>query len=480
MKASPLPPLTQTASANGAAGAVTANHTLVYDLGFSALLLLLFVVFSRMAEALAVMIGVNLRISMTLLLVCTAIAVLQPDAIRRLCTGAGFYLILLTGWFLLCVPTSVHRGGSVSHLTSYWLTSVLPAFCVLVYPNNTASLRRLLYTITAGVLLVGFARSDSSVFTLGALGNPNLYAQHLLFGVPFLFFPLVRNGVASFKGIIAAVVISLLVLKVLDTGSRASLIAVAILGFGLFLFLPVMKKMIAIACAIPLTAAALLSLPEQAWQRYSTLFSQEDNIYISYTDQQLSAIESAKARRRHLDQSIDLTIRNPLLGVGPGMFPVASADYSKEVGQRADWKETHNSFTQISSETGLTGLLIYLSMLFFAIVKIWNGIRLTRQAPRGSELESAGQIAVILLFSMLAMIITGAFSSSAYLPYFPLLCAFATVTMRIIKDNRPPAGHRSPVVAATAPQPRMGLRPAPVQRSLSGFGLPTDPYRPRR
>lgn len=475
VNASPLPPSPQTAVPNGATAAAAASQTPLYYLGFTALLLLLFVVFSRLAETIAVLIGANLRISMTLLLVSTAVAVVQRDAIRRLRGGAGFYLILLTGWFFLCVPTSVHKGGSVRHLTSYWITSVLAAFCVLVYPNTTASLRRILYAITAGVLLVGFARSESSVFTLGALGNPNLYSQHLLYGVPFLFLPLARNGVASFKGIIAAACISLLVVKVLYTGSRASLIAVAILGFVFFLSLPVMQKLIAVACVIPLAAAALLTMPEQAWQRYSTLFSQDETI--AHTEEEISAIESANARKRHLEQSIDLTIRNPILGVGPGMFAVASADYSKELGERAYWKETHNSFTQISSESGLTGLLLYLAMLFSAVLTLWKGIRLTRRAPRGSELESAGQIAVMLLFSMLAMIITGAFSSSAYLHYFPLLCAFATVTARIIDDNRAPAGQRPPVLAARSPQPGMRLRPAAAQRSLPNFGLPAAPYR---
>lgn len=445
-----------------------ANSSPLYSLGFGALLLLLFVVFSRLAETIAVVIGTNPRISMTLLLLTSVIALLQRDALRRLWSGAGLYFILLTAWFVLCVPTSVHKGGSVRHLAAYWLTTVMAAFCVLVYPNNTVALRRILYAITAGILVVTFARSESSVFTIGALGNPNLYSQHLLYGVPFLFLPLARNGIASFKGLIAAACIALLIVKVVNTGSRASLIAVAILGFVFFLVLPVMQKVIAIVCAIPVVAVALLSMSEQARQRYATIFSQEENIL--RTEEELSAIESTNARKRHLEQSIELTFENPLFGVGPGMFPVASADQSKEIGERAFWKETHNSFTQISSETGVIGFGLYVGMLLSAVITLWKKIRLTRNAPRGSELESAGQIAAMLMFSMLALSITGAFSSSAYLHYFPLLCAFATVIARIVDGNVTVATNQTLAPSNRQALPRLRVQPAPVSRPLSTLG----------
>ena len=444
----------------------------LYSIGYGALLLLLFIVFSRMAETIAVVTGANLRLAMGLLLISIGVAVIQRDAIRRCRNRTGILLFVLTAWFLFCVPTSVHKGGSVRYLLTVWASTLITAICVLIYPSNTASLRRILYAISAGILLVTFARTDeASVFTLGALGNPNLYGQHLLYGVPFLALPIVRNGLASIKSVIAAACAAVLIVKVLNTGSRASLIAIFILGLVFFANLPVLKKLLAIVCMIPAVAIVLIALPEQARQRYGTIFSSDG---IAHTTEETSAIESGNARRRHLEQSIDLTIRNPIFGVGPGMFPVASASYSAELGEKAFWKETHNSFTQISSETGLIGLILYLAMLLSATASLWHSARVTRRAPPGSELQEAGQIANMLLISMLAIVVTGMFSSSAYLQYFPLLCAFAAVIARIVEANSVPVASR-PRPSPTRPQ-QPKLFPTPVQNSMPGRGLSPRPF----
>ena len=41
------------------------------------------------------------------------------------------------------------------------------------------------------------------------------------------------------------------------------------------------------------------------------------------------------------------------------MFAVASSDLAKAEGDPALWQQTHNTYTQVSSETGLPGLVIY-------------------------------------------------------------------------------------------------------------------------
>lgn len=436
-----------------------AANSLLYQFGFACFLGLLFVSFSRLAETLANQLGANLRIALLLLAGAFGSAVLLGRVLGRTVNKMGLLLLLLTFWFLACVPTSVHKGGSVRHLNSYWFSTLLMSLCVLYYAQGSRSIRKMLYAIVAGTLLVAFARAEDSVFSIGALGNANLYGQHLLYGIPFILLPVFRHGFLSLRGGLAVAGVALLIAKVISTGSRSSLIATVIVLGVLFLQMPFLKKIAILLVAVPLGLIGVAMIPEKAMLRYGTLFDDDPNRMM--TLEELSALESTRARKHHFQQSIDLTIGNPLLGVGPGMFPVASAEDSAEKGERALWKETHNSYTQISSETGIPGLMLYLGILLFTATSAWTTIRLAHSSVPGSELFELRQIAMSLLVSLLAMSITGFFSSSAYLSYFPLLGCLAMSTLQAAQREVAAA---SPAAAAGPPAQRPRPAAGPVFR----------------
>ena len=58
------------------------------------------------------------------------------------------------------------------------------------------------------------------------------------------------------------------------------------------------------------------------------------------------AENSTNARKEVLNESLGLTLKHPVVGVGPGQFRVAAAAQSKDEGVRALWLETHNTYTQ--------------------------------------------------------------------------------------------------------------------------------------
>ena len=62
---------------------------------------------------------------------------------------------------------------------------------------------------------------------------------------------------------------------------------------------------------------------------------------------------SLDARRELLTESIRVTMHHPLFGVGPGNFQA----YTQS------WHVTHNTYTELSSETGLPGLGLFLAIL---------------------------------------------------------------------------------------------------------------------
>jgi len=406
------------------------TQPLLYHVGFVCLLVLLFVNHSRLAETLASVTGLNFRIVLILAVASLLPIFLLGRFVSRVKNSLGVVLVLLTGWFLACVPTSYHRGGSVVHLNSYWFSTVLIALLAMAYPEDSKTMRRMLYAVASGMLLVALLRSSQTVFTIGSLDNPNLYGQHLLYSIPFLFLPILRNGVFSLRGLACSLCIILLVAKIVAVGSRSSLLAVIFLTLILFLHVPFVKKLLLLAMAVPAILFTLAMLPQGAIYRYSTLISQEGSNRI-LTEEELSAIESAEARKYHLEQSIKLTLQHPVFGVGPGMFTVADAAESESRGMKAHWKETHNSITQISSETGFPGLALYLTMSGLIGAALWRTMRMGRRAKPGTEAYEISSLATVMLYSFLAFMITGTFSSSAYLSYLPLLGGFAFAANRL-------------------------------------------------
>jgi len=351
----------------------------------------------------------------------------------------------------------------VNHLISYWFSTLLLSLCAMAYAEDSKTLRRMLYAIIAGSLVVVFAMGSDTGFSIGALGNPNLFGQHLLFTLPFIALPLFRHGLFSVWGMLASAVGVLVIVKVVFVGSRSALIALVVVGAITFLFLPFIRKMIFVVLSVPLVLVVIALVPQQALLRYSTIFGQESQGRV-LTEEELSAIESAAARKHHLEQSIELTFAYPLFGVGPGMFPVASAEASKRENERALWKETHNSYTQISSESGIPGLGIYLLMIAIAARSLWGTLQAGKRAKPGSETSELGLIASALGCSLLSMLITGMFSSSAYLTYFPLLGCLAFGAARLSAASL----KQTPQEVPAKPLPRMPAnllnRPLPQAR----------------
>lgn len=415
-----------------APAAPRATQPLLYHVGFVCFLMLLFVNHSRLAETLASTTGMNFRIVLILVVASLAPIFILGRFLNRINNSLGIVLILLTFWFLACVPTSYHRGGSVQHLNSYWFSTALIALLAMAYPEDSKTMRRMLYAVACGMLVPAIFRNSQTVFASDSLANPNLYGQHLLFSIPFLFLPILRKGFFSMRGMACSLCIIFLVGKIVAVGSRASLIAVILSAVVLFLHVPFLQKLLLGAIAVPTILVTLALLPQEAIYRYSTLYSQAGPDRI-LTDTELSAIGSTEARKYHLEQSIKLTLQHPVFGVGPGMFVVADAADSESRGIKAHWKETHNSITQISSETGFPGLGLYLAMIGLTATALWRTMRNGRRAIPGTETHEMGRLATVMLYSLFIFMITGVFSSSAYLSYLPMLGGLAFAAKRLAK-----------------------------------------------
>ncbi len=384
---------------------------------------------------------------------------------RAVASKPGKFMILCTLWILISLPFGVWKGGSFKVLTDYWIVSFLIFFASASLVESTKSLWGV---ATAVFLAMAFLTSLGSTlfgsggiagrfnFGVGTLANANLLGQHLLFGLPFCILMVKRRGLFTALGLFAAAICGLLVLTVLKTGSRGSFTAMIAMALVALLEVSLVNKFKLIAGYVVLGAAVAAFTPSGAMQRYMLLFSSAPAASSasddSPDDEVVGTAEaSSEARRRHLIQSLIVTAAHPVFGVGMGSFKIAAADYAASVGERADWLETHNAITQLSSETGIPGVTFYLLMVFFATKPLFSIRKRTAGKP---ELRDIANFASAIRMSILATFTTGLFASLAYEYYFPMISGLSVSFCYVAELAIAEAAQRraSPVTsAASAP-----------------------------
>jgi O-antigen ligase len=219
-------------------------------------------------------------------------------------------------------------------------------------------------------------------------------------------------------------------LTLMKTGSRGALVAVTVGLAILFLRSSVAGKLrIVVAGLIGLLLVAAL-MPRTLLTRYQTLFDSREEAAVGEEAHSIeSASTSLESRRQLLLHSLELTWRHPLLGVGPGMFRVAEDALARSKGaRRGAWLETHNSYTQISSEVGIPALILYVAALFAGLRATG---RIYRQARARAGLEQTANMALGLNFSLAMFMVTSLFSSVAYHSMITVLSGFTVALLRL-------------------------------------------------
>jgi O-antigen ligase len=298
-------------------------------------------------------------------------------------------------------------------LKEIWIKNILVFFILVSVLITTAECLRVFYVLAAAtvtIVLFSFKYATMSTgrlrFITGTLANSNDLAAYLLVGAPFCLLALQRSSPLMKAVWLAS--IALLINLVLKTGSRAGLLTLGFILIYMFIKARAVMKLAMGTVAICAVLAAPFLLPQSVLDRYSLIFSTSSANELDSKQAEYAA-GSTEGRTRMLQLSLQLTASNPLFGVGPGMFAVAAADEAKELGERAAWLQTHNLYTQVSSETGLPGFFLYIAALAVGLrnlshVKKWGGML----NPDLSAMASWARI------SYLAFLVTGLFSSTAF------------------------------------------------------------------
>ncbi len=268
-------------------------------------------------------------------------------------------------WFLFATLLSTWRGGSLP-LFMVYVRTIFPL--MLLIPAVAWSLddvKRIVNmigiagttTVLFGLVHRDFSGGRMDIGTDGSsIQDPNDFAAHIIAVLPAIAYVMFAKQRPMAVKVFGGFIVAAALLEMMSTGSRGGFVALIItVVFIVITGSP--KVRMSLLVGIPLAAGlALPFVPHQSVLRLKSLFVS--------TDESTTASESADARRALLMASLQVTAHHPLLGVGPGQFADYQAGMAAEVHQKGMWHETHNGYTQISSECGIPTILFYLAAVY--------------------------------------------------------------------------------------------------------------------
>ena len=354
------------------------------------------------------------------------IAVLSGGVARIAGSRVTVLFAAFSVWSATGVVFAVWRGGAARTWMNYWFTSMLAYAAIAALVVTVEQCRRVMYALAGGMLALvtlSFFRASQEYsgqgrygFDAGTLHNANLLAMIFLLGLPFCL--LAVNNWRGVRRAMAAAGTLLIVISVLRTGSRAGLLTLALVALIVFLHASLAGKIRLVLLGSAVTAGAVALASHAALNRFATLLANSDRPPTSA--EEASARESTLARAVLLHSSLVKTVEHPVLGVGIGMFMVADSTEALAERRRAMWRVSHNAYTQLSSETGIPGVLLYVA----AMVVCFRKLNSIRKATRGvPELLSLDQMAFTLRLALITYAFASFFASTAYECYLPILAA---------------------------------------------------------
>ncbi|MEP7351636.1 MAG: O-antigen ligase family protein [Acidobacteriota bacterium] len=377
-------------------------------------------------------------------------------------TTVGKLIGLFTLWCIICVPFSQWKGGSFNVLTDEIIRSFLVFVMVSTAINTVTRIQGLMAIMGSGIVvtmliaLIGNHRVDGRLtMSAGQYSNPNDLAQIMLLGMCFL--PILGTWLnnSSLKWLTYLMMVPFLY-TIFITGSRGALIGAVLLGCFAVAFASAGVRVLLIVL-FPALVGGLLAASPTARLRLDSLIHSSQVTEMGTSEDK--AISSTSERLRTLQQSIELTVKNPIFGVGPGVFQSAAADLQRADGQRASWIETHNAYTQVSSETGIPGAIFFCSAVLVSLRELFRIRKRTRKLPQLAKLQDT---ATLLLLGFVTFAVTSFFSSVAYGFIFWSLFGLCAASISTIRFE---------LACATSPVPRA--------ISLPKFDTPAPPVTPQ-
>ncbi|MGA7415831.1 MAG: O-antigen ligase family protein, partial [Bryobacteraceae bacterium] len=243
--------------------------------------------------------------------------------------------------------------------------------------------------------------------------NANELALALTTVVGFFLYLLVQKNAIKF--LLGAIAFLADVFYLLKTGSRGGFLAMAaVLVVSVLFSARYRSRLLGVLVFLPLLA---LAIPGETLHRLTYFFADPTSAAVT-TDDEGGALMSQMERTELFWKSVHMMLEHPLLGVGVGEFPDTVYQNDLAKGTRSPALGTHNTYTQVGSETGLTGLIVYL-MIVFTCIRM--NYRMLRRTLTDNRLAFFPLAALCLLTSCVGFAAGSTFHHVAWTGALPML-----------------------------------------------------------
>lgn len=339
-------------------------------------------------------------------------------------------VLVLLGHMCFTVVFAFWRGGAFEVVRDEFSKAAIVAVLVSMIVVSIRQLRQLLWVQAVSVSVMTIASiivhpvgpgGATRLWGLGGVfSNPNDFAINIAINFPLcLAFFFWSKGVL--KKLLWAIALLFLMYGVIATYSRSGLIAMVICSmicvweFGI----KGKRPQIIVAAILIVMAGGVLAVTNPKYvARVSTLFEGGDV-------ENSGDNGSLDARRELLMESIRVTLQHPIFGVGPGNFQAITQS----------WHVTHNTYTELSSETGLPGLGLFLAILFLTFRSL-KGIRKSAAHKADPQIQL---FTSALKAGSSAYVVGACFASTSYslFPYF--MVAYVSALYKICLSSDSPS-----------------------------------------
>lgn len=387
--------------------------------------------------------GTPAKIIGALLLVTSVVAiVLDP---KRLEAFRSWTTALLLAWLVivgLSVLDTIHMTFTLSFLRDLVAVLVIFMFLPVLVRDRTTFKQVMLFTIagTAVASLVSFSGLGTETFygaNVGFMDDPNylgtLYLVTFMFSLGFFFAAEGSPWLRLFWGCVAI----LLCTTILLAQSRSSLIVLAV---SFLFWLPEFKRLVNLRNVGLLSLVAMIGIGVLAYNMPKGLVDRFEALLM---DPSKTKDASYARRGTYVIVAMDNIVKRPFLGSGFGTYPVLyahtgyagffGAGYEPEEGSssksgafsEALYRMTHNTWLQMTVETGIFGGLLYLLIPITCIVRMrWAQRTLVDRGDVKDAFLAKSIWASMLCFMLMLLMIT-AYNNKYYWLVVGLSLAFS-------------------------------------------------------
>jgi O-antigen ligase len=392
------------------------------------------IVYSRIFE----LFGIG-KVAFLVFLPTCMLALFAGQLRRAIFSPVGLSLIAFLGWLYCVIPFAFWRGGSLGVVVSDATRSVGLYFLVTALILRFRQYLALVTVVAFCGLLIaylalftGVYREGRLEFGYGTFSDPNALALFLLLSVPcwWLLARVAKSPFTKAALLLCTVPIFVAFARTGSRGGVAALLVMLIYHFAKSSYATKLRLVLVCLLAVAVVSPFMTPYLRERFLTYFTV--SPDSEYSGRLEG--SDVASTMSRWALFQQSVRLTATHPFFGVGPGNFADVIYTSHKQGDELFINHATHNSYTQISCESGVLGLLLLLAVLFC----IWRR-KLVIPAGLPPPLEEQAQrFQAVVHYSRLVLVFVAAVGltlSFAYKPYFYFAMAMMVTAVQVCQDE---------------------------------------------